>query len=282
MECLIEKLKYFADHPEVTWSGVGVTSLGVMYFIIKSLSSLLLCKNTPPLNNAPRTTITQRDEKRGNQHFKIYGFLVVAIGIAIMLILPKYAIYANKIHWMIGKFLIAALIFGVVIFIMSYSNSHLLLQKVRRLGALQGLRVLIAGRLILLFICFYLLFCAHTEFNPQLTEVACQNTLWQFFTEALNGYGRKFILVHVSGVIILCFVSITSFLALLHYFALMNLIEIEDMREAVCGTLAEITDRFSYRTWFFISAVLLILVYLGITTLSNRDLLSFPRVIYFG
>ncbi len=37
MEQLADILQYLRDHPEVTWSGIGVTALGVLYFLIAKL-----------------------------------------------------------------------------------------------------------------------------------------------------------------------------------------------------------------------------------------------------
>lgn len=37
MEHLIDILQYLKDHPEVTWSGAGLTALGVLYYLIIKL-----------------------------------------------------------------------------------------------------------------------------------------------------------------------------------------------------------------------------------------------------
>ncbi|MCI5211435.1 MAG: hypothetical protein D3910_22225, partial [Candidatus Electrothrix sp. ATG2] len=37
MEWLADHVQYFIDHPEVTWSGAGITGLGVLYFLITKL-----------------------------------------------------------------------------------------------------------------------------------------------------------------------------------------------------------------------------------------------------
>ncbi|MGB5686169.1 MAG: hypothetical protein WBM35_10165 [Candidatus Electrothrix sp.] len=52
MELLAEKLQWFIDHPEVTWSGAGLTGLGVLYFLITKLfASRLRRESTPPVSN---------------------------------------------------------------------------------------------------------------------------------------------------------------------------------------------------------------------------------------
>ena len=42
MEELAEILHYLKDHPEVTWSGAGLTALAVLYFLITKLLAPLL------------------------------------------------------------------------------------------------------------------------------------------------------------------------------------------------------------------------------------------------
>ena len=37
MEQLADILQYLKDHPEVTWSGTGLTALAVLYFLITRL-----------------------------------------------------------------------------------------------------------------------------------------------------------------------------------------------------------------------------------------------------
>ncbi|MCI5210649.1 MAG: hypothetical protein D3910_18095, partial [Candidatus Electrothrix sp. ATG2] len=52
MEWVIEKLIWLRDHPEVTWSGAGLTGLGVFYFLItRSFASLFRKKPALPVHN---------------------------------------------------------------------------------------------------------------------------------------------------------------------------------------------------------------------------------------
>ena len=52
MEWLADHLQYFIDHPEVTWSGVGITGLGVLYFLVTKLfAPRLRRESTPPVSN---------------------------------------------------------------------------------------------------------------------------------------------------------------------------------------------------------------------------------------
>ncbi len=47
MEWIISKLQWLFDHPEVTWSGAGITILGVLCFIAKRIisSTKSLCRS---------------------------------------------------------------------------------------------------------------------------------------------------------------------------------------------------------------------------------------------
>jgi hypothetical protein len=54
MEELVEILRYLKEHPEVTWSGAGLTGLGVLYFLITKLFAPLFRKDpTPPDSGYP-------------------------------------------------------------------------------------------------------------------------------------------------------------------------------------------------------------------------------------
>ncbi|MCI5135796.1 MAG: hypothetical protein D3920_12150, partial [Candidatus Electrothrix sp. AW2] len=45
MEYLADILQYFKDHPEVTWSGAGLTGLAVLYFPVAKLFGSLFRKD---------------------------------------------------------------------------------------------------------------------------------------------------------------------------------------------------------------------------------------------
>ncbi len=52
MEWLADHLQYFIDHPEVTWSGAGITGLGVLYFLMTKLFASRLRRDpTPSVHN---------------------------------------------------------------------------------------------------------------------------------------------------------------------------------------------------------------------------------------
>lgn len=44
MEQLLDILQYLKDNPGVTWSGTGLTALGVLYFLITKLFASLFRK----------------------------------------------------------------------------------------------------------------------------------------------------------------------------------------------------------------------------------------------
>jgi len=52
MEWLTEKLLWLWNNPEVTWSGAGITGLGVLYFLLTKLFASRLCReSTTPVSN---------------------------------------------------------------------------------------------------------------------------------------------------------------------------------------------------------------------------------------
>ncbi|RWX48338.1 hypothetical protein VT99_11111, partial [Candidatus Electrothrix marina] len=48
MELFRNILQYLIDHPEVTWSGAGLTGLGVLYFLVTTLFAPRLRKESIP------------------------------------------------------------------------------------------------------------------------------------------------------------------------------------------------------------------------------------------
>jgi hypothetical protein len=120
------------------------------------------------------------------------------------------------------------------------------------------------------------LFLAHSTFDSKITEVALQNNLWQFYTNALTEYGRNFMLTHVAGVVVLCLVIAFSFLALLHYLSLMNQRSAGFM-SSIWFVIARITMFFSGRVWLIASVVLLVIAYIGIEPTAAPSWLTKPR-----
>ncbi|XOF34276.1 MAG: hypothetical protein ACL93V_02990 [Candidatus Electrothrix sp. YB6] len=62
MEQLADILQYLKEHPEVTWSGTGLTALGVLYFLITRLFA--------PLFHRGRGRAAGAEEVRVNQAVK--------------------------------------------------------------------------------------------------------------------------------------------------------------------------------------------------------------------
>lgn len=198
------------------------------------------------------TRVIQRCGGRSNSEEG--GGIFVAVGIAMLFVLWKYAIYVNEIHHYIGMVLLTALSFGAVAVIVSFLKGQLTSEE---------WWIYLVSPLVFLSGCVYLLDLAHSTFDPQITEIALQNNLWQFYTKALSDYGRNFMLVHVSGIVVLCLVISFSFLALLHYLSLMNQRSAGAMAN-VWFVLARVTMFFSGRAWLVVSGVLLVVAYIGI------------------
>ncbi len=59
MEWLTEKLLWLWNNPEVTWSGAGITGLGVLYFLTTKLFAPRIRKESiPAVNTSSSTTQT--------------------------------------------------------------------------------------------------------------------------------------------------------------------------------------------------------------------------------
>ncbi|CAK8711022.1 hypothetical protein KKHLCK_00020 [Candidatus Electrothrix laxa] len=181
---------------------------------------------------------------------------------------------------MIGIFLFIALLFGFFViidaFIKFYYNDNITFFS-------QKLRMHLASRLFFLSVCFYLLFLDHSIFiSHEFAEVFRQNGLWQFFTKELSEYGLKFMLAHFSGGIIVCFVSITSFLALIYYRIDLTTYPSKDVDEKSCPSLKEKIMFFSGGIFFIISIILLIFSYLLIAVPYHPKVINKNKEIIFG
>lgn len=192
------------------------------------------------------------------------GGILFAVGVAMLFVLWKYAIFVNEIHYYIGVVLITALSFGAVAVFVAYLKGQFTSDE---------WWVYLVSPLILLSGCVYLLELAHSTFDPQIKEVALQNNQWSFYTTALTDYGRNFMLAHVFGVICLCLVIVFSFIALLHYLALMNQRSVGTIA-SVWFVMARLTMFFSGRGWFFLSGVLLVAAYIGIEPKAGASWLT--------
>ena len=63
MDELVEILRYLKEHPEVTWSGAGLTGLGALYFLITKLFAPLFRQNPTPSSG---NTFTQSGKGEQN------------------------------------------------------------------------------------------------------------------------------------------------------------------------------------------------------------------------
>ncbi|MCI5121232.1 MAG: hypothetical protein D3908_08600 [Candidatus Electrothrix sp. AUS4] len=243
-------LDWIIKNKDWLFSGVAVTipMAPISWFFSRLFKSDI---STAQQNMDGGNYLANKKNKSIWSSFKVYGLAFVAIGIAIFLIMPSYAIYAHKVHWMIGVFLFVALSVGIVMITISCYNQYFPSYKPI---------VHITSRLVLLFCCVILLCSAHARFNSQLTEFACQNNFWPFYRKVLSNYGIIFILTHVYGVVFICFVSIISFMGLLYYFAVMNYCRTnDDFREEAWHDAAKSIEFFYGWRCFFISALLLLI-----------------------
>jgi hypothetical protein len=215
-----------------------------------------------PSSNAPVTIVQTREvyvtriiETRGQKSKEEEGGgIVIAAGIALIFVLWKYAIHVELIHQYIGVFLLTALSFSFVTILLSYYKGQFTSDE---------WWVYILSPFVILMLCLYLFNLAHTSFNTMLTELAIQYNFWEFYTKALNDYGRNFMMTHVAGVLFLCFVILFSSLALLHYLALMN----QRSGGAMYGLwsfLTRSTMVFSRKRWLVASALFIVAAHVGI------------------
>lgn len=215
-----------------------------------------------PSNHVPVTVVQTRevyvtriiDRRGGRSNSDEGGEILVVAGFGLLFVLWKYAIYVNEIHQLIGFGLLTALSFSVTAIFLSYLKGQFTSEE---------WWVYLASPLLLLVGCMYLLNLAHTSFDPEITKMALQENLWQFYTKSLTEFGRNFMLTHVAGVIVLCLVILFSFMALLHYLSLMN----QRSAGAMSGFwffITRATMFFSGGAWLVAAAILIILSYICI------------------
>lgn len=198
------------------------------------------------------TRIVERRSQRRNSE-EGGGVLVVA-GFALLFVLWKYAIYVNEIHQYIGFSLLTVLSFSTTALFLSYLKGQFTSEE---------WWVYLVSPLLLLVGCLYLLNLAHSTFDPQITKIALQSNLWQFYTKSLTDFGRNFMIAHVVGIILLCLVIIFSFMALLHCLSLMNQRAVGSM-SGLWFFIARATSFFSGKAWLVAATILYILAYIGI------------------
>lgn len=225
-----------------------------------------------PTSQAPKTVVLTREiyvtrivECRGRRsNSEEGGGILIAAGFAILFVLWKYAIYVNEIHQAIGFFILTVWSFSATAIFLSYLKGQFTSEE---------WWIYLVSPLLLLLGCMYLLNLAHATFYPEITKIAAQNDLWNFYINALTDFGRNFMLVHVGGVIILCFVILFSFMALLHYLSLMNQRSSGPMF-GVWFFITRVTMFFSGKLWLFVAGVLIVLAYIGIEPSAGASWLT--------
>ena len=209
--------------------------------------------------------ITRVVEHRGQRSDSEAGWVIlIAAGIALLFVLWKYAIYVNEIHQIIGFCLLTVLSFSATAIFLSYLKGQFTSEE---------WGVYLVSPLLLLVGCWYLLDRAHSTFDPEITKLALQNNLWNFYAKSLTDFGRNFMFAHVVGVIILCLVILFSFMALLHYLSLMN----QRSAGAMSGLwffITRATMFFSGKSWLVASTLLIILAYIGIEPKAGASWLT--------
>ena len=225
-----------------------------------------------PTNQAPITVVQTREvyvtrvvERQGQRsNSEEGGGILVAAGFVLLFVLWKYAIYVNEIHQIIGFALLTVLSFSATAIFLSYLKGQFTSEE---------WWVYLISPLILLVGCLYLLNLAHSTFDPEITKLALQTNLWDFYTKSLTDFGRNFMIAHVGGVITLCLVILFSFMALLHYLSLMN----QRSAGAMSGLwffITKATMFFSGKAWLVAATILIIFSYIGIEPKAGASWLT--------
>lgn len=185
------------------------------------------------------------------------GFLIVG-GLALLFVIWKYAIYFDMIQYYLGNLIFTVLSFSIATIIIS------LLKGQYTSGEWWSCT---AGPLISLCASIYLLNLAKNSFDPSIQQGALNNSFWTFYSDWLSEYGRNFMFAHVSGIVLLAIVVLSTAFILIHYLSLMNQ-RSSGMMHGFWFFLAKSTSFFSGRFWVLFNIFLLGTVY----TLISPDL----------
>ncbi|MGU5762038.1 hypothetical protein [Aeromonas hydrophila] len=187
------------------------------------------------------STNTQSDEGLGMLFLLGFGFIVW-----------KYAIYVNQIHYYMSFALLFAITFSMTSILMAFLKGQITSRD--WIFHLISPSVLLCG-------CLYLFNLAHSSFDPEISKLASEYSLWSFYFKALSDYGRYFVLMHVLGVGILFVVVLFIFLSQLHIISLMNQRSYGIM-QPLWLKLTGLTYSFSGKGWLIFSLVLLAISYI--------------------
>jgi len=230
--------------------------------------------NKSPSTDIPISIIQTREVyvtktieyKSQNSNQDGMGILLIA-GFTFLFASWKYSIYINLIHYYIFVGIISALSFSLIIIIISYLKGQFTSRE---------WWIYVASPFILLLSSIFLLNFAYSSFNPEITNLALENNVINFYSKALSEYGRNFMLAHLLGMLLLCLLILLSFFAMLHYLSLMN-----QRSNGFVGNVwfffARKTIFFSGKKWLLLSFILLVLSFISLnpdalaTWLTNKS-----------
>ncbi|HHQ4568371.1 TPA: hypothetical protein ACSP2E_003749 [Aeromonas hydrophila] len=178
----------------------------------------------------------------------------MALVLAAGFIVWKYVVYVNVIHYYMSLTLLFAIAFSLTSILVAVMKSQV--------TSKEWLIYLISPS-ILLGVCLYLFNLAHSTFDPELSKLAIQYNVYEFYFNALSDYGLKFVLMHVFGVVLLFVVVLLIVFSQLHYLSLMNQRSYGFMQPFWLA-LTRITYIFSGRRWLLVSSILLGMSYFSI------------------
>lgn len=208
---------------------------------------------TAPNVNAP-VTVTQTTQKFVVNNVVIHnrgsggsndsggaGAIFLGIGVGVIFLVWKYAIFVELIHYVIEILLTTVLAF-------SLSTAFISLLKGQFTSSTWG--VYIAAPLVILVCSGGLLRLATESFDPALTQLAAQHTFFDFYMHQLSAYGRSLILCQMIGMATIFLLIACTGVALLHYLALMNQRSYGPL-QGFWIWLTRFTMFFSGQAWFF-------------------------------
>lgn len=224
--------------------------------------------NKSPEPQAPATVIQTRTiyvtkvvERRQTSNQSDDGMgLLIAVGIALLFVIWKYAIYFDTIQYYLAS---------LILTVLSFSSTTILISLVKGQYTSSEWWLYTVGPLMSLCISIYLLNLAKISFDPSIQQGALDNTFLTFYTDWLSEYGRNFMFAHVGGVVILALAVILTAFSLIHYLSLMNQ-RSSGMMHGLWFFLTKSTSFFSGKFWVVFIAFLLVAAY----ALINPDLVA--------
>ncbi|WP_135007562.1 hypothetical protein [Pseudomonas syringae] len=177
--------------------------------------------------------------------------VLIAAGFGMVFLVWKYAIHIDLVHYCLWALLSTLL---------SFSLTTAFVSLVKGQFTSSSWCVYIAAPVVILAVCGRLLLLAKASFDPELTQLASQNTFWNFYAHSLSTYGQSLVMYQVLGVTLIFLVMVFTGVALLHYLALMNQRSYGPL-QGFWMFLTGATMFFSGKLWFFVMAFVLGLSY---------------------